>query len=1107
MISKFCSAILVVGSLLGASTASWAQGNDSYDRNSFKNITDSVFNKAVQAYSKGDSDEALKILKTINSGSKKYVEVLNGIINLEIQNNNLPEVTTYTNQLRTFGPASIRNANYYDAVVKISNEDYKGALALLDENLSLTQVEDVQSMIYKALCLQLLGDNEAAEKLAEQAGQLYFSDQNLHVLLGNIYAKQGRLAEAFLAYNMAFFFSKDYGTLVSTSGHYNDLLWLTGDIKDAYLNKRKNKPNEFSQIDEYIFSMVRDTTKQQKVSLDDAQFQAILKKVKYNPSSTNFAMQTYLPSFQNALKKGPDPFLMLVYSKVDNDFREALLKNTKQVERIDLMVADLNTDAFAIGATRELNYKKRLKADKEYLVGYNVPYFYKTDYVLQKLSKPIPSKVPIKNLDRMVGLLYIDGFLYMDSRNALNADSDADVLFYKKYSTEKDRVIHDLEKGKYNVKYFGVSDMVTDSIVYLNDKKIYESVSSDFGIPLSLLDMDSNGLVLKQYFPNGVLNNELMEDFKTGSVSYNKHFNSGKLKETSQESSRVRFMDKKIYNKFGQLKTEVKLDTISGAFSVKEFEPNGTLKSYQYRANVTSAPSIDSTYKHGKLQKVESSLSYAILVGEQKYWNEEGKQYGYVAFDESGNVLNGYFLGPKADTIWTYKKGAKTIPFYDENGVLIREFGLTGGQLNGIVNAYYINGALKSEVDENVNNEESFYSNGKSMSRIDSVENSNFKSYISYSPYGKVVNKMTLLNYRPNGERESYYTNGLIKDKGFFNADDVENGDFYYYDTKGRLRYMVTYKNGVVLKINTYNLKGDIVKTQQITAPNGNLDVFDANNQKVAQFGRENGLFLGDRISYYENGQVRNKSYYLGGRNVMLNLEYYPDGKFKSKLEFRNGRLEKREEFMLGNVLDDVYDYSTISDSSKHTSYLLEPQMLFVSYSDGDDNTTQYYTIGKDTALVVHLNEYLVVSYATFDKTTGKWTNKKVTAKDTVMTAYNKARQKIASVHLDKQSVDGSMLLYANGKVIYDLYSKDGQEISKSKVYYPSGQLRYEYTRKDGLDFGPSRYYDEKGKLLIEAHFEEDQLLGEYKFWDAKSQTYKSVNVDYNIFPELDQVY
>jgi len=205
--------------------------------------------------------------------------------------------------------------------------------------------------------------------------------------------------------------------------------------------------------------------------------------------------------------------------------------------------------------------------------------------------------------------------------------------------------------------------------------------------------------------------------------------------------------------------------------------------------------------------------------------------------------------------------------------------------------------------------------------------------------------------------------------------------------------------------------------------------------------------------------------------------------------------------------LDDVYDYSANSDSFRKVSYMLEPEMKYTLISDGKDAKTEYFTIANDTVMTVTLNQSVIVSYATIDKNTGKWTTRKVNKNDKEILGYNKQKQKVISMQLNNQVQDGTFYIFANNKIIYSIYAKDGEEQSDSKTYYPSGKLKYESKTKFGVEDGVSKYFAEDGKLLIEANYLEGNLYGDYKYWDAKSQTYKTVNVDYNIFPELDQVY
>ena len=65
-----------------------------------------------------------------------------------------------------------------------------------------------------------------------------------------------------------------------------------------------------------------------------------------------------------------------------------------------------------------------------------------------------------------------------------------------------------------------------------------------------------------------------------------------------------------------------------------------------------------------------------------------------------------------------------------------------------------------------------------------------------YYDNGKVSSEFTYQNGVKKGEMKTYYPNGNIRTKGYLLNDTTLNGEYFIYDTSGRLYKKILYKDG-----------------------------------------------------------------------------------------------------------------------------------------------------------------------------------------------------------------------------------------------------------------------------------------------------------------------
>ena len=254
-------------------------------------------------------------------------------------------------------------------------------------------------------------------------------------------------------------------------------------------------------------------------------------------------------------------------------------------------------------------------------------------------------------------------------------------------------------------------------------------------------------------------------------------------------------------------------------------------------------------YKNGKI-KVQGNYKEGRRNGEFKTFLKNGKGAGSVIYKD-GKVIKSTliksmkdnasfspisYINYDLDTSYTIgkvdfpNKLLKTYYMYDKKGVL-----------NGDSIKYYEEGNIKSIVPYKNNVVEGLI--------IRYYENGNIKEEVNYK------------NDKMNGEAKSYDENGKLNGRTIF-KDDIKLEE-------------EVHKENEILK-NTFK-NGEVVK-QDICSPNGTL--------------KERRILNGNEMEYssfYENGNIEQKAYFVNGKKEKEHLYYDKNGKLMKTEIYKNG--------------------------------------------------------------------------------------------------------------------------------------------------------------------------------------------------------------------------
>jgi tetratricopeptide (TPR) repeat protein len=121
------------------------------------------------------------------------------ILNIEFEKKNFHEVRNIIQQMQIDKRQNIRSINYYIGLIGIEMGEYESAIAHFKENLVLSADKDIINRLYLAICYLKLDELEKAEHELINFLRQNFQLSLGHLILSEVYLKQGRISEALFA--------------------------------------------------------------------------------------------------------------------------------------------------------------------------------------------------------------------------------------------------------------------------------------------------------------------------------------------------------------------------------------------------------------------------------------------------------------------------------------------------------------------------------------------------------------------------------------------------------------------------------------------------------------------------------------------------------------------------------------------------------------------------------------------------------------------------------------------------------------------------------------------------------------------------------------------
>jgi len=285
----------------------------------------------------------------------------------------------------------------------------------------------------------------------------------------------------------------------------------------------------------------------------------------------------------------------------------------------------------------------------------------------------------------------------------------------------------------------------------------------------------------------------------------------------------------------------------------KEIEYAQNLKNGRFQQfDLTGKIVLENFYKNDTLNGVSRAFKNGVLIIESNY--DKGVKSGIKkVFDEEDGRL--------IETI-NYNNNEK------ESNLVINQFDLKN-QKKGLWRTFYSDGKLKSEC---------FYENNKTCgnckewtekgSLILDVKNNDFKNTIDirqiFHTNGKVAYFQAYIGEYKNGVGSIYdslgnllgselYKLDTLLAKGFILSNGIYDSTWIYFHLNGKKSATGRYKKGIKI---------------------GEWIYFNELGNPIQKGSYRKGIIDGEWIWYFNNGQIKSKENYFGGRREGLSIEY-----------------------------------------------------------------------------------------------------------------------------------------------------------------------------------------------------------------------------------------
>jgi uncharacterized protein len=1064
-----------------------------------------VITAGVEFYDKGEYKKALEQYRQVNESDTNYALALyEQVITLNADSS-----------FEAAGNLALDALKLPDCdkrrllLALAASYDYRGksdSALLVYDSMIVLYPHDHQAWYEKGVIFHNKKDYDKAVDCYQRALILNPGHFLSHYALGLSYTLQGRLTEAFIAYQSSLLMTTNANSAKRIVGLMQSISIGTDEMAGFYKNKDEKYSHPlFDDIDQLVNAKVA-LSKKYELDMtfkDDAFRQAhlIMEQLKYDARDSNFVMQYYVPLYTDLFKNDNFENCMLLmysgygYESIDNMAK----KRTKQI-------GELKTTVFPyfskIRATRELDYVKRQTAKGLYhyyadngvlIVGNSVgegdDLYYTGDVVVYRNDFTLRNRGRENDKGKKVGWwtsYYANGNLSLKDFYVDGVAVDTAWNYYQNGNLNM-ITIRD-KKGTAKAEYeYDVNGWLS----------VIRKVTGENSVEESSFYSNGQLIVLEKY-----------EDRKLKDGVYKVYYRSGKLKKLVTKKGNVDDGPCKFYYENGRIN-----DSCSYV--------NGKLEGPYLTFSETGKLLSKYVYKNGKIDGIAEKYYEDGKLKEKDVWkngketeiyryNTAGKLYQTLELDD--NILyhiKSYSEDGKVLTDLEDKKGLHKYQLIFDNGnTSVDIMTNSEGQREGKQTYYYGTGA-KSDVseynDDNLDGVSlTYHRNGRLKSEDFYVNDARDGYHKFYHDNGVLGEEGWYKAGQKQGLWRFYYTNGKLNEEKYF-LNDQQDGISRSYNRNAEIQNKFHYSKGTLLSRVCYDTAG--VKCDSVfykTPPASYTLTHWQNKPRFVDnsFSMKHNFLDGPYTTWFINGNIQSQTYYHDQQEDSTNTYYFPDGKVKFKGAYKNG--EKTGDWQYYNELGQLTaeDKFTIERNETVTKiYSAGNVRIVYRYINGRKDSAQLYFGAKNKlAFIMYYDDGDFVGYTYAGKDGKMLPQIKVKNGTAKFTTYYADGHKSGEVETEQNLFKNRFVVYYDNDKIAEERTYNGSGVDGFiKRYNQEGKMIYSAEYKDDANIGATETFDDAGNLLISTSFSDDIVHGLTTVVDPATHTPRQYYYHYGV--------
>jgi uncharacterized protein len=1018
-----------------------------------------LIEKGIGLFEEGKYDEAIKIYSLISECDPNYWWACYESALSYYSLDKLETALSKCHEAEDLNPDDVATISLIGSIMDDLGQTTE-AISYLKN--ALTTKPYNQKLLYNiAVCYTKAGQLEKAEEELIRSIRINPYHKSSNLLLAKINFYMGRVAQSYLAYNMAILlnprvsyineFEKAISGKLDSLSHpykypypigvehrkWDELTWLL------------NSEMAFNEEFDYDYKINYLTLRQSLM---------LFRKMNFDKSDTSFYNQFYVRFFSEVFNRNYfESYINYSFKNTDNKIVAQWLK-----ENQDKLDEFIKWGQSAINSYRSYGFSTLNEDKKEKVRHYN------DDGDLSSIGKQKTEPSEVRYGEWLT--IHSDGWI-QERGPYVDDNLEGEWFIYWPDGKVKQQLIFHDDKLDGIIKTYYPNGVKSGIFTYVKGEKdgIQEDyISSGKLYALSTYqDNKLNGKKTRYYFDDGFVRESFYTSGKTDGKITEKWLNGVLKSEVSAKDSLYEGISRDWFaNSKLQSEGFYKADIPTGKW--KNYNHDGSLNSegeYDDKGNLTGKKTT--YYRNGKVQSEESSYTEGVFTGSVTRYFENGAKQSIHTFNA-------------------------------DKPVKIECFDTTGKSL---YTAVAINGVLHSKT---------FYANGTLETEGDLKDGLRDGKWMIYDPLGRTTKELMYKSGLQYGPQKQYHENGGIQAE--FNCDSNMIIGLYklyyssgqlemsgYYDKNGRVGEWVAYFANDSVQSKSFYVDDERVGRQFFYTPTGKIN--------TEEYFNDEGRSI--RLKIYDQAGKMTQDQKFEYDSVEFK-EYYPSGKLKTKklivnnvqhgtveTYFPNGKLHSQKTYIYGlaNGVGKTWDY----DGSLEMEFNYEmgkmdgPLKVYENgklwytdpydYGESQGTYNRYYSNGRLASKTMYVDDRKHGN-ADFYEPDSSFMNRLVYLENFLVAyTYKDAKGNFLPLKPVTTETNEIVSYYPNGKISARTPLKNGLNNGKSISYYPSGKIMRESNFVKGDFEGAFKFYYENGVLKELINFHNDERNGQYELY------------------------